>query len=179
MNTKLIFITLVLLSSIIIGCSGDNGLITPSGPDTDISAASNLPVGVIDRFSDNSPLTGYGAMGLFNLHLNSVNKSVELIPLRQSSLTDVLEVVDITNFLQMAPCFDCVKIESISLDADGNLVVSIGIKHPFPAGDLLKPISGKNRGDLHVFNVEGTIVSNTTGASFPGCFSSSIHSPFR
>jgi N-acetylneuraminic acid mutarotase len=124
-------------------------------------------VGVSDRLPDGSPASGTGALGVFNLLVNADEISAELIPLRQNSLTDTLEVVDITNFLAMAPCTDCAKIRSISIDADGNIVVSIGIKHPFPTGEPLKPISGQNRGDLHVFNVEGTVVSNGTGISFP------------
>jgi len=149
---------------ILAGCSSQTNPATPSE-----NGLSGQPlVGVSDRFPDGSPAAGMGALGIFNLFVNSDEISAELTPLRQSALTDVLEVVDITNFLQMAPCSDCAKIDSISLDADGNFVVSIGIKHPFPAGDLLKPISGKNRGDLHVFNVEGTVVSNTTGITFVG-----------
>ncbi len=146
------------------GCSSQTNPVTP-----DDSVLSGQPlVGVSDRFPDDSPASGTGALGVFNLHVNADEISAELTPLRKNSLTDALEIVDISNFLAMAPCTNCVKISSISIDADGNIVVSIGIKHPFPAGEPLKPITGKNRGDLHVFNIEGTIVSNATGTSFPG-----------
>ncbi len=155
--------------SIFPGCSGSNPASTPVDGNIINGITGNfdsMPVGVADRFSDGSPASGMGAMGLFNLYVDSVNGTAELTSLRQTALTDVLEVVDITNFLQMAPCYDCARIGSVSLDADSNLVVSIGIKHPFPAGDPLKPISGKNRGDLHVFNIEGTIISNAAGKLF-------------
>jgi hypothetical protein len=135
------------------------------GMDT-IDSTLLIPIGVSDTFPDGSPSSGMGALGLFNLSIDSANGTAELASLRQTALADVLEVVDITNFLQMSPCYDCAKIGAVSIDADGNLVVSIGIKHPFPAGDPFKPISGKNRGDLHVFNIEGTIVSNLAGYSF-------------
>jgi hypothetical protein len=134
-----------------------------------IDALNNtMPVGVIDRFTDGSPASGYGSLGLFTLHLDTSTISAELIPLRSSASTDTLEVVDITNFLSMAPCSDCAKIKSVSVDADGNLVVSIGLKHPFDVGDPLLPISGKNRADLHVFNVEGIVVSNAVGVPYAG-----------
>jgi outer membrane protein assembly factor BamB len=149
---------------IIAGCSSQSSPTTPA----ETSLSGQPLVGVSERFPDGSPASGMGALGIFDLSVNADEISAELTPIRQNSLTDVLEVVDITNFLMMAPCSDCAKIGSISIDADGNLVVSIGIRHPFAAGDPLKPISGKNRGDLHVFNVEGTIVSNTAGTSFPG-----------
>jgi len=156
----------ILIFAIFAGCSGGNSLVTLPGHGSDTFSSNTLPVGVSDRFSDGSPASGMGVLGLFNLSVDPVNATAELASLRQTALTDVLEIVDITNFLQMAPCYDCAKIGSVSLDADGNLVVSIGIKHPFPAGDPFKPISGKNRGDLHVFNIEGTIVSNLAGYSF-------------
>ncbi|MBU1023491.1 hypothetical protein KKB99_04295, partial [bacterium] len=77
------------------------------------------------------------------------------------------EVVDITNFMSMAPCTDCAKIKSVELNNDGNLVVSIGLKHPFAVGDPAKPITGRNRADLHVFNIEGIVISNAPGESYP------------
>ncbi len=158
---------LVFIFALFTGCSRGNNPVMLSQHDMDtIDSTALIPIGVADRFSDGSPASGMGAMGLFNLYVDSVNGTAELTSLRQTALTDVLEVVDITNFLQMAPCYDCARIGSVSLDADSNLVVSIGIKHPFPAGDPLKPISGKNRGDLHVFNIEGTIISNAAGKLF-------------
>ncbi len=156
----------VIFMLLLFGCSSGNAPVTPDNEAMDSNYS--MPVGVSTLFPDGSPASGMGALGVFNLSVNADEISAELTPIRQNSLTDVLEVVDITNFLQMAPCSDCAKIGSISIDIDGNLVVSIGIKHPFEAGDSLKPISGKNRGDLHVFNIEGTIVSNLTGTSFPG-----------
>jgi hypothetical protein len=133
-----------------------------------INDEHSFPVGVTDRFPDNSPAGGVGMLGLFNLSIEPSNMTASLAPVRKAALTDVLEVVDITNFLQMAPCTDCVRLKSVSMDADGNLVLSIGIKHPFPAGDPFKPITGRNRADLHVFNVEGIVVSNSLATSFPG-----------
>ncbi|MCD6217158.1 PQQ-binding-like beta-propeller repeat protein [bacterium] len=150
----------------VVGCSGnrDNPVANNS---TDV-AINNLPVGVSDFNPDGTPYSGMAAMGLFNMHVDPVGVSAELSAIRNSALTDVLEVVDITNFLSLAPCFDCVKIQSVALDDDGFLVVSIGIKHPFGVGDPLKPITGKNRADLHVFNIEGIVVSNAPAISFAG-----------
>jgi len=124
-----------------------------------------LPVYVSDTNSDCSPSEGLGIMGLFNLSVSP--DGAQLTPIRRTSLADVLEVVDITNFLSLAPCTDCVTIDKVALDLDGNIVVTIGIKHPFPVGDPLKPVTGKNRADLHVFNVEGIVISNSAATSYP------------
>ncbi len=164
LQRTMLSLSLVFAFMIITGCSSQ---FNPATPAEDILSGQPL-VGVSERFPDGSPASGMGALGIFNLSVNADEISAELTPLRQSSLTDVLEVVDITNFMTITPCSDCVKLDLISIDIDGNLVVSIGIKHPFPAGDSLKPVTGQNRGDLHVFNIEGTIVSDLTGTSFPG-----------
>ena len=164
---KILIIVSTLLLLIIIGCSsgGNSPIINEStGNPTIVSAL--MPVGVSDWNRDGSALAGMGALGMFNLHVEPDSVTAELTSLRNGALTDVLEVVDITNFLTLAPCFDCAKIKSVSLDADNHLVISIGIKHPFDAGDMLKPISGRNRADLHVFNIEGIVVSNSVGTIF-------------
>ena len=163
-------ICVALFALIICGCSSGHQPVTPDSLNQDNAnvaiTINSMPVFVSDISLDGSPLEGMGALGVFQLEINPSDNSAELISLRQSALTDVLEVVDITNFLQLAPCTDCVKIQSISLDIDGNIVVSIGIKHPFGAGDPLKPPSGKNRADLHVFNVEGIVVSDAPATQF-------------
>ncbi|MCD6218371.1 PQQ-binding-like beta-propeller repeat protein [bacterium] len=152
-----------LISAIILGlllvsgCShGDN----PTTPEANFDSINYLKVGISERFPDGSPASGVGVLGLFNLSIDPSKAAADLVSIRNTALTDVLEVVDITNFLQMAPCYDCAKIKSVALDSDGNLVVSIGIKHPFDIGEPAKPITGRNRADLHVFNIEGTVLSN-------------------
>lgn len=160
------FLLCISVFAILSGCSGESGAVVPSNDTDNPLAYTGLPAGVTDYFTDGTPSAGMGALGMFQLEINPSDISAGLSSLRQSALTDVLEVVDITNFLQLAPCSDCVKIKSVSLDIDGNIVVSIGIKHPFGAGDPLKPPSGKNRADLHVFNVEGIVVSDAPATQF-------------
>ena len=151
---------------LLVSCSsGSKNAITPAFENIPTNI-NQISTGVTDIFPDGSPSAGIGTLGVFELAVNNVDVTASLTSLRNGALTDVLEIVDITNFLQMAPCTDCVKIKSVSLNMDGNLVVSMGIKHPFDAGDPLKPPTGKNRADLHVFNVEGIVVSDAVGISF-------------
>jgi len=159
--------TIIIFMFSIIGCSiADNPLESSAYP-KEKPSFDCLPVGISDYSPDGSIAGGTGTLGLFNLLIDSSNLTAELTSLRKGSLKDVLEVVDITNFLQLAPCTDCAKIKSVSLDADSHLVVSIGIRHPFDVGNPLEPITGLNRADLHVFNVEGIVVTDTIGTSFP------------
>lgn len=153
-----------------ISCSGSGSIVTP-GTNPDISKYSNLPVGVSEYDNDGNPLSGWGVLGLFNLVGNPSSADLELVPLRETSLFDTLEVVDISNFLSLAPCTDCARIESVEMIGSNEVQLNISIRHPFAAGDPFKPISGRNRADLHVFNVEGLIIasgSTETPVTFPG-----------
>ena len=173
MNRKtslwILIVPFCLLFAIFNGCSGNSSSpLNPSATSTGIEDA-RLPVGVSERFPDGTPAAGYGFLGLYTIKVDPLSLKGDISSLRTGSVEDVLEIVDITNFMQIAPCTNCVKLESVALDPDGHLVLSIGVKHPFPAGDPMKPITGRNRGDLHVFNVEGIVVSDGTGATvFPG-----------
>ncbi|MFH1515331.1 MAG: hypothetical protein ABIG42_07715 [bacterium] len=164
LSTRISLFIVFLIMFCITGCSsGHNSPVIPE------STSSGFPIGVSDYFSDGTPQAGTGTLGLFFVHIDPIKLNGEISPLRNTSLEDVLEIVDITNFLQIAPCTDCVKLHSVSINTDENLVLSIGIRHPFPAGDPEKTISGQNRGDLHVFNVEGYIIAD---GSTPGIFPS-------
>lgn len=140
---------------------------------TSISACSSNPLQIVFQSPSLSRASDIGSgefsiLGFFSLFLDKTTVSADLTPMRKTLLTDTLESVDLTNFLTMAPCSDCAKIESVGLNNDNNLVVSIGVKHPFDAGDIIEPVSAKNRADLHVFNVEGIVASsNSIGTQFP------------
>ena len=163
---KYLFFSILFLL-ILNGCAGGNNLITFSGNGIDENPSGLLPVGATDKFSDGSLVDNIGVLGLFNLSINYADISADLTPIRKAALTDVLEIVDVSNFLRLSPCTDCAKIKSVALNDSNNIVVRIGIKHPFGVGDPTKPVSGRNRADLHVFNVEGAVVSDLDGDSFP------------
>jgi hypothetical protein len=165
---KILYVpTLIALIFLLIGCSSGNP-VNPSDVEKEPVKISQIPLGVRDITADGVVSGGQGVLGLFEITAQKDTLTADLTSLRNGSLVDVLEEVDITNFLQLAPCTDCVKIDSVSLNDDGNLVLTIGIRHPFSAGDPLKPPTGRNRADLHVFNVEGIVISNADITQFPG-----------
>jgi hypothetical protein len=166
-------LSIILVILALCGCSSGSGNLNPTAPADNIRidelSYGSLPVGVSTRDTSGNPIDGFGALGIFGVHIYKDSLTGELVPLRKAGSTDVLEVVDITNFLSLAPCSDCIKIFSIEMDSDNNLVLNIGIRHPFDAGDPLKPITGRNRADLHVFNIEGQVITDGTDVvTFPG-----------
>ncbi len=149
--TGFIFTLLLLMS-----CSTS----APTVPSDLICDSSdyNSPILISNRDMNGNPTDGIGMLGAFFLNVETDPLSCELVPVRNASITDSLEVIDITNFLSLAPCKDCITIRNIGFNEDGQIVMSIGIKHPFDIGTLMEPISGKNRIDLHVFNIEGIFI---------------------
>jgi len=142
-------------------CSSGGGVTAPApSGSSNFPGYDSLPVLASDYDTNGNPVSGWGVLGMFNLSGSLESGDIELTPLRNTSFYDTLEVVDISNFLNLAPCTDCAKVESVELTSENQLQVNISIRHPFGVGDPLKPISGKNRADLHVFNVEGLIIAN-------------------
>jgi hypothetical protein len=148
------------------GCSSGFDSVSPDTGSITTGEQFSSSLAVSDFDNNGNPSAGYGALGFFKVVVDTRSLNAEIIPLRDANLTDVVEVVDITNFLQMTPCVNCVDLKSVRLDEDGNIVLRIGIKHPFDAGNASLPVSGKNRGDLHVFNVEGVVVGESSTLTF-------------
>jgi hypothetical protein len=144
---------LTLLISVIIlfcGCSGNanqNPMSPEGGMDSEISA---LPI--IAPYETNGTFSATGLMGLYEMTINPDDLAVELVPSRSLALGESY-IVSGTAFFTMTPCHDCLKFKTISLDENGNIVLGMFVKHPFPKGDPLKPPSAVNRLDLDVFDL--------------------------
>lgn len=145
------------------GCSSgrDNPVIPQENQSSEtMPAAVNVINDIPVAYSDNLPdggMTGTGILGAFNVHIDIEKLSGELSSFRSSSAIGDSFIVDITSFLTVLPCFDCLKLEAISLNEEGNLVLSFSIKHPFKPGNLANPPSAANRLDLHIFDVFGVM----------------------
>lgn len=155
-----------LMFLVVIGCSSrDSNPIAPQGTDSGvfsgIDSTSVFPLIVSDTDNSGNPLGGVGTLGCFFGELNLKTLEASLTPLRESSnaLNDSL-IVDITNFLSVTPCTDCINLSGVALDANGNPVLTIGVRHPFSPGNKSEPPSAANRLDLHVFSPRGFIISD-------------------
>jgi hypothetical protein len=103
------------------------------------------------RLSVNADLpSGESVFGAFDFILNPETLSVETLPLRAVSEIGDSWDLDISQYLSSHPCSNCLKVSGIGADEDGNVILDIGIKHPFP--------SGGQRIDLDVFDVRAILV---------------------
>ena len=163
---------LILFLMIVLGMScSKNGGVLPDANGTSIPEIASLPILVSDFDSRGNPTGGWGVLGLFNIQGKPSTGNFSIESLRSGALYDALEVVDITNFMTLAPCTYCVKVHSVQLNNDNTVTLKISIRHPFAVGDPMKPITGRNRADLHIFNVEGIVAATPDTempVSFPG-----------
>ena len=144
-------ILIILVISLLIGCSGKSSPLNlaVNPPDNDSTA-------IIGLTANDQMMNGLAIMGSYELAIDPVKNSAEIIPQRKSSVGESY-IVSGAGFFTSSPCSKCFKIKSIALDANGNLVLSFLIVHPFLAGDPLKPPSGRNRLDLDIFDPAAVI----------------------
>lgn len=146
-----------LIMAFWVGCSATESNPVNSSGILSESGSGNLPV--IGSVED--PYSVTGTAGMYEGFINIDTLEAGLNPVRKIAAggTDSLDV-DVTSFLLGTPCSDCVDLKGVSISPDGYPVLSIGIRHPFPPGDLTGQPTAANRLDLHVFNVRGFIVTD-------------------
>ena len=110
---------------------------------------------------------GIGLLGAYSLDISPDYSSAELVPVRGPSLGDSFIVSGVAYF-RTQPCRDCLRISSIGLDVDENIVLGFTVSHPFDKGDAGQSPSGRNRLDLDIFDVELLVSSvDAPAISFP------------
>lgn len=123
------FILGVILLCIITGCSGggsnfaDPIIPQPSYEKTESGNLDTLPV---IAFDDE---TAIGVMGGYNLTISDDGLNAELVPMRTSAAIGDSYIVSGKAFFTMTPCRDCLKLDSISLDPDGDIELGFAVKH--------------------------------------------------
>ena len=164
-------ILLTVLFIITVGCSsGSNTPLTPQ-ENSSADAMENIPVMGMSLHEDGS-FNALGMFGAYELRINPENLTAELIAKRTSAIGESY-VVSGKSYFTISPCATCLKIKSIELDVDGNVIVDFLIRHPFEKGDSLKPPSAINRLDLDVFDLalivapQETIAALSAGRRLP------------
>jgi outer membrane protein assembly factor BamB len=154
MRTSITFIIVIVI--MICGCSSQQN--TVLNPLSDLEYLSNA----VD-----TQASSIGILGAFSMDIDLSRMEAELTPLRSSSIGEAY-IVSGEAYFTISPCTNCLRIKNIALDVDGNIVLGMMIKHPFPKGDTLKPPSAANRLDLDIFDVALLVKPIDTAAqSYP------------
>ena len=147
-----------LLLAVLPACSGGGGnpVTPPFGSNDSVMDSSREPVPTVasDILYDASSkgMMAYKALGIFEVTLDPKTMTAELTPTRKAEGIGLTFDADLTQFLRISLCKDCLKIDGIRLAGTNQIEVGFAIKHPF--ADITK------RPDLHVFDVRGIVISN-------------------
>jgi hypothetical protein len=159
-------LSLLVLMTMVTACSSGGG---PTGPDLPGSVGSRmtqLPFYV--NPSSDAAISGTGAMGVYQVHLDLESMTYELVPQRLSSFVPNEFEVDLTLALTSSFCKDCFVINGLSINSEGHILLQTGVKHPFPQVTQL-PAPKPQRPDLHIFDVQGIcVVDGSTAFSRSG-----------
>jgi len=157
-NLILSLTAIMLLAVLTIGCSGGgkNNPVTPSDSNSVPGTDQSEPVAYIpDNLPDGT--TAPMLFGIYEVEIDQLKLTGTVNPLRISSVIGDSFNVDITPFLTVSPCTDCLDIKSIALNSNSNLEVTFRTKHPF------EPVV---RYDLHVFDMRGIVVTGANVTEF-------------
>ena len=178
MTTKSIIITVIILISFALSCSGGSeSPITPTVPaQTSVTAQA-------DPVLNETP--GHYLWGYYLFYVDPSINHIEVIPLRQ-----VAGHWNVLKFLEQGPCNNCVSVKHMTPNPSGTKSFDVQIRHPFktpvltgfdvrgiamfhgshsfPASGLTTP--DKATGDGELVNADGytTLYNSETAGSGPG-----------
>lgn len=142
----------LFLFVIISGCSSGS----PIEPNISVQPDSfddSFPL-ILSEGDDSSISAGRGLMGAFNLVVNTEALSAELVPIRTALKEGDSFLTKLSYYFTAVPCKDCLRIESVAVNAQNDVVLTFKTTHPFGIADPLQPPSSRNRDDLRVFDVK-------------------------
>lgn len=106
-------------------------------------------------------------LGQWDLLINPATLTAEVVPGREATALGDSYWLNATGFLKGSPCGECLGVEGLSFNGDGQVVVTFRVRHPFQPGNPQLPISGANRLDLHVFDAQLLILGDKGNVSIP------------
>jgi hypothetical protein len=151
-----ILVVLFLTALAIAGCSGGGTPVTPVSDERPAFPTDSLPIIEGTSYSDGS-FQASGILGAYELRIDPATMSADLVAKRTPSLGESWTVSG-KAFFTIAPCSNCLTIDSVELTVENYLKVHFAINHPFDPGVTTLPPSGKNRLDLDIFDVAAVIV---------------------
>lgn len=158
MNKYFLLITMIFLV-MLPACSGNGeNPISPDSPNPQYQSAGSHDVFTPAEASDvlyshaSRGNLAYKAFGIYQIIIDPVTLTGEIIPARNAlAIGDTFDA-DLTQFLTVTPCANCLQIDGINLLPDNQVQVGFAVKHPF--ADIIA------RPDLHGFDVRGIVIAD-------------------
>ncbi|MCD6216737.1 hypothetical protein J7L05_02615 [bacterium] len=151
------YLTVLMLLLIFAGCSGgrDNPVMPPDGSQNDFSSQDEfVPQDASDVIisASSRDTCAYKAFGIYHVIINPATLTGEIIPTRKAEAIGDTFDADLTQFLTVSPCPNCLQINGIQFVEPDMVVVGFAVRHPFD--DIVA------RPDLHGFDIRGIVIAN-------------------
>jgi len=142
MKTTLLFIAIAFTFIISASCSRNAAPVLPS--------ETGIPVN--SEISETSNNIYYpNVFGAWEVKVNTKTLTAEIIPARNSAAIGDTFDSDLSQFLMVSPCSNCLQIGAVRIGEDEDILLDIYMRHPF------KNIA--TRPDLHGFDVRAIFMS--------------------
>lgn len=143
-------IFLILLAVLSIACSNSGNPVSIENPGA--LPQPDLPeISTTDSSSTDGPsLDTRGVFGAWRVVVDPVALTAEIVPARNAQAIGLIVDADLSQFLLVSPCADCMQISRIYLDGYNDLALDLKMKHPFP--------NASARPDLHGFDVRAIFI---------------------
>lgn len=117
----------------------------------------------------NQIVSGIGMLGLFEIQVFPEQLNADLEHIKTGSSLSEPFTGDITEFMRINPCSDCLRITDVEITHEQTLRIHFNISHPVQLPVQDTSIS-EQRLDLHLFDLAGIVFTSETGSgitSFP------------
>jgi len=141
-------LVLLMLCMIAVSCSSNTSPTEPSVQNNG-NAETNISTNISEMDIPAASLPR-GAFGLWKVMVDIPNMTTEIIPARNARAIGNIFDADLSQFLNVAPCLNCMSIAGMYLDGYENLNLTVRMKHPF-ANIATRP-------DLHGFDVRAIFI---------------------
>jgi hypothetical protein len=138
MKTPGYFIVAVMILVLFVSCSKG---VNPLTPDSIVSEPPTVSE-TGTQFMDN-PYRG--VFGAWKVIIDPDTLTAEIEPARNAQAIGLIVDADLSQFLTISPCNNCLRITGVRYNHNQGLILEIGLRHPF--------LNGAARPDLHGFDV--------------------------
>jgi hypothetical protein len=150
MKKTILIISAVLIIMLSLSCSNGTNPLVPSNstgnPQSEF--APDVSNGTIP--SDSAKVDNRGVFGAWRVVLDPATLTAEMVPARNAQGIGLIVDSDLSQFLTVTPCSDCMSIARFYQDGYENYALELKMKHPFP--------NGAARPDLHGFDVRAIFI---------------------
>ncbi len=151
------YLTVLFMLLIFAGCSSgrDNPVMPAADSQSDFSSHDEfVPQDASDVIisASSRDTCAYKAFGIYHVVIDPATLTGEIIPTRKAQAIGDTFDADLTQFLTVTPCPNCLQISGIEFVEPDMIVVGFAVRHPFD--DIVA------RPDLHGFDIRGIVIAN-------------------